>query len=67
MSEPTWAHVKYDDIDFQAVSYYSAPKSMNEKPKSLDEVKEVKVEITFDPPWDRDMMTDEAKLELGML
>ncbi|QEY15433.1 Fe-S cluster assembly protein SufB [Cellvibrio sp. KY-GH-1] len=38
MSEPTWAHVKYDDIDFQAVSYYSAPKSMDEKPKSLDEV-----------------------------
>ncbi|PUA29747.1 MAG: Fe-S cluster assembly protein SufB [Cellvibrio sp. 79] len=38
MSEPTWAHVKYDEIDFQAVSYYSAPKSMDEKPKSLDEV-----------------------------
>ncbi|HEX7763242.1 MAG TPA: Fe-S cluster assembly protein SufB [Cellvibrio sp.] len=38
MSEPEWAHVKYDDIDFQAVSYYSAPKSMDSKPKSLDEV-----------------------------
>lgn len=38
MSEPSWAHVKYDDIDFQAVSYYSAPKSMDDKPKSLDEV-----------------------------
>ncbi|WP_039914172.1 Fe-S cluster assembly protein SufB [Cellvibrio mixtus] len=38
MSEPTWAHVNYDEIDFQAVSYYSAPKSMDEKPKSLDEV-----------------------------
>ncbi|MEN0036200.1 MAG: Fe-S cluster assembly protein SufB [Cellvibrio sp.] len=38
MTEPEWAHVKYDDIDFQAVSYYSAPKSMNDKPKSLDEV-----------------------------
>jgi len=38
MSEPEWAHVKYEDIDFQAVSYYSAPKSMDEKPKSLDEV-----------------------------
>lgn len=38
MNEPTWAHVKYDEIDFQAVSYYSAPKSMDEKPKSLDEV-----------------------------
>ena len=38
MTEPEWAHVKYDDIDFQAVSYYSAPKSMDEKPKSLAEV-----------------------------
>lgn len=38
MTEPEWAHVKYDDIDFQSVSYYSAPKSMADKPKSLDEV-----------------------------
>jgi Fe-S cluster assembly protein SufB len=38
MTEPEWAHVKYEDIDFQAVSYYSAPKSMDSKPKSLDEV-----------------------------
>jgi Fe-S cluster assembly protein SufB len=38
MEEPEWAHVKYDDIDFQAVSYYSAPKSMADRPKSLDEV-----------------------------
>ena len=38
MTEPEWAHVKYDDIDFQKVSFYSAPKSMADKPKSLDEV-----------------------------
>lgn len=38
MTEPEWAHVKYDEIDFQALSYYSAPKSMEDKPKSLDEV-----------------------------
>ncbi|UAW99867.1 Fe-S cluster assembly protein SufB [Halopseudomonas nanhaiensis] len=38
MEEPTWAHVHYPEIDFQAVSYYSAPKSMADKPKSLDEV-----------------------------
>jgi Fe-S cluster assembly protein SufB len=38
MTEPEWAHVKYDDIDFQSVSFYSAPKSMDDKPKSLDEV-----------------------------
>lgn len=38
MEEPEWAHVNYPDIDFQAVSYYSAPKSMADKPQSLDEV-----------------------------
>lgn len=38
MPEPDWAHIKYDKIDFQSISYYSAPKSMDERPKSLDEV-----------------------------
>ncbi len=38
MKEPQWAHVKYPEIDFDAISYYSAPKSMADKPKSLDEV-----------------------------
>jgi len=38
MEEPTWAHVHYPPINFQALSYYSAPKSMADKPKSLDEV-----------------------------
>lgn len=38
MEEPDWALVDYDRIDFQAISYYSAPKSMKDKPKSLDEV-----------------------------
>lgn len=38
MEEPTWAHVHYPEIDFQKVSYYSAPKSMADKPQSLDEV-----------------------------
>lgn len=38
MVEPDWAHVDYPQIDFQAISYYSAPKSMKDKPKSLDEV-----------------------------
>src|SRR5690606_17218121 len=38
MTEPTWAHVHYPKIDFQSISYYSAPKSLKDKPKSLDEV-----------------------------
>jgi len=38
MEEPTWAHVNFDPIDYQAISYYSAPKSNKDAPKSLDEV-----------------------------
>ncbi|SBS29394.1 FeS cluster assembly protein SufB [Marinomonas spartinae] len=38
MEEPDWALVDYPKIDFQSISYYSAPKSMQDKPKSLDEV-----------------------------
>ena len=40
---------------------------VEEKIKSLNEVKDAEVEITFDPPWSQDLMSDEAKLELGML
>ncbi len=36
--EPTWAMVNYPDIDFQDIYYYARPKSMEVKPKSLDEV-----------------------------
>ncbi len=38
IEEPTWAMVSYPDIDFQDIYYYARPKSMEEKPKSLDEV-----------------------------
>ncbi|MFZ2508132.1 MAG: Fe-S cluster assembly protein SufB [Steroidobacteraceae bacterium] len=38
MTEPTWAHVHYPQIDFQQISYFSAPKKRTDGPKSLDEV-----------------------------
>ena len=38
MREPTWAHVHYPPIDFQAISYYAAPKSAKDRPQSLDDV-----------------------------
>lgn len=38
MKEPTWSVVDYEPIDFQDISYYSAPKSKTDGPKSLDEV-----------------------------
>ena len=38
MSEPTWSHVKYTPIDYQSISYFAAPKNLDDAPKSLDEV-----------------------------
>ncbi|QHS11356.1 Fe-S cluster assembly protein SufB [Sinimarinibacterium sp. NLF-5-8] len=38
MREPQWAQVDYPPVDYQAISYYSAPKSQKDGPKSLDEV-----------------------------
>jgi len=38
MTEPNWAHVRYQPIDYQSISYYAAPKNADDGPKSLDEV-----------------------------
>ena len=43
------------------------PLEVEEKVKSINDVKNAEVEITFDPPWSQDLMSEEAKLELGML
>jgi Fe-S cluster assembly protein SufB len=38
MKTPEWAFVKFDLIDYQAISYYSAPKRKEDRPKSLDDI-----------------------------
>ena len=40
---------------------------VQQKVEALEGVKEVHVQLTFDPPWHKDMMSEEAKLELGFL
>ena len=45
----------------------SLPGEVQEKIYSIPEVRNVKVELIWNPPWDKDMMSDVAKLELGML
>ena len=45
----------------------SLPREVEEKVKSIENVKDAEVEITFDPPWSKELMSEEAKLELGML
>ncbi len=42
------------------------PVEVEQKIKTIPDVNSAKVEITFDPPWNKDMMSEEAKLELGM-
>lgn len=43
------------------------PKEVEDKVSAVEGVNSTKVVIVFDPPWDKDMMSEEAKLELGFL
>jgi len=45
----------------------SLPAEVREKIKALDGVKDVDLELTFEPPWDMEMLSEEAKLELGLM
>lgn len=45
----------------------SMPAEVEEKVRSVEGVTEGKVELTFDPPWDKDMMSEAALLELGFM
>ena len=45
----------------------SMPKEVEDKVASHDLFESAKVNIVFDPPWDKDMMSEEAQLELGFL
>lgn len=40
---------------------------VHDKVKALDGVDDVHVQLTFDPPWTKDMMSEEARLELGFM
>jgi FeS assembly SUF system protein len=43
------------------------PVEVEDKVKTIEGVVDAKVELTFEPPWTRDLMSEEAKLELGFL
>lgn len=42
-------------------------REVREKVEAIEGIKEVDLKLTFDPPWDESNLTDEAKLELGLL
>ena len=41
------------------------PPEVEQKVKNIPDVNNAKVELTFDPPWDKEMMSEEARMELG--
>lgn len=43
------------------------PGEVEDKVRLLPAVKDVKVEVVWDPPWNKDMMSEAAKLQLGFL
>jgi FeS assembly SUF system protein len=45
----------------------SLPSEVETKLRQLPEIKSVKLELTFEPPWDKDMMSEVAQLELGFM
>jgi FeS assembly SUF system protein len=45
----------------------SLPVDVKERVSAISGIKSVEVEIVFEPPWDKDMMSEEAKLDLGFL
>ena len=45
----------------------SLPVEIKEKWKKINSIKNAEIDITWDPPWDKSMMSEEAKLELGFV
>jgi FeS assembly SUF system protein len=67
VDEEQVAHIT---MTLTAPSCYMAEELVEEvryKVAGIRGVKECDLKLTFDPPWDRSMLTDEAKLELGLL
>jgi FeS assembly SUF system protein len=65
-----------DNNDVQVTMTLTAPAcpvageiilEVESKIRAIEGVNDVHVHLTFDPPWNREMMSDEAKLELGWL
>jgi FeS assembly SUF system protein len=65
VSEGNDVHVKMTLTSPACPVAESLPPEVENKIKMMPDVNDAKVEITFDPPWDKEMMSEEAKLELG--
>ncbi len=65
-----------DQYDVRVLMTFTAPNcpvsetlpvEIKEKIEKLEKVKAATIDITWDPPWEKNMMSEEAKLELGFL
>ena len=66
IDEEKTAHIKMTLTSPNCPVAESLPVEVEEKVKSVEGLSDAKVEIVWDPPWSQDMMSEEAKFELGL-
>lgn len=66
ISEGNDVHIKMTLTSPACPVAETLPPDVEQKIRDIPDVNTAKVEITFDPPWDKEMMSEEARLELGM-
>jgi FeS assembly SUF system protein len=67
VDEKAFAHIKMTLTSPNCPIAESLPLEVHDKIKEIEGISDVEVVLTFDPPWNEDMMSDAAKLELGLL
>ena len=67
VTEETHAHVLMTLTAPACPAAEMLPAEVKQKALDVEGIETAEVELTFDPPWSQDMMTEEAQLELGML
>jgi FeS assembly SUF system protein len=66
ISEGNDVHIKMTLTSPACPVAETLPPDVEQKVRDIADVNTAKVEITFDPPWEKEMMSEEARLELGM-
>ncbi len=67
IDESKKAHVKMTLTAPNCPVAESLPIDVRDKVKSVEGIEDAEVKVVFDPPWSKEMMSDEAKLELGFM
>lgn len=67
IDEAKKAHIKMTLTAPNCPVAESLPIDVRDKVKSVEGIKDAEVKVVFDPPWSKEMMSDEAKLDLGFM